>query len=75
MWLVGNNRLFFRTANRDFTLLDSLKGPSLNPNEWHYVGATYDYTSGICILWLNGLEVDNKYIGRNEIVLSQALCE
>lgn len=39
----------------------------LTRNEWHYVGMTYDYSSGLVSLWHNDQEVSSGNIGRTEI--------
>ena len=33
-------------------------------NAWNFIGASFDYDSGIARLWHDGNEVEAKYIGR-----------
>lgn len=35
----------------------------LEPNQWHYVGSSYDYNTGDASLWLNGTKVEEQDIG------------
>ena len=32
-------------------------------HQWHYVGASYDYATGMASLWANGVRVLKKNIG------------
>ena len=40
-----------------------LTNQSLVTHQWHYVGASYDYTTGMASLWANGVRVVEKNIG------------
>ena len=35
----------------------------LATHQWHYVGASYDYTTGMASIWANGVRVLEKSIG------------
>ena len=35
----------------------------LATHRWHYVGASYDYTTGMASIWANGVRVLEKSIG------------
>lgn len=35
----------------------------LEPNQWHYVGSSYDHNTGNASLWLNGTKVAEQDIG------------
>ena len=48
----GRFRATFRSSN--FSYLKTLTSAILEPKTWHFVGASYDYVSGECILWING---------------------
>ena len=48
----GRFRATFRSSN--FSYLKTLTSAILEPKTWHFVGASYNYVSGECILWING---------------------
>lgn len=61
LWIVNGN-LFFRLANRNDVMVSSLTSP-VNWGQWIYVGASYDYSSGIARLWINGTQVKQSTLG------------
>ena len=46
----------FRTSLRssNFSFLKNLTSGVLEAKTWHFIGASYNYVSGECILWING---------------------
>ena len=40
-------------------------------NQWHHVGSSYDQNTGMASLWLNGQQVEKKYIGDGMHVATQ----
>ena len=56
----GRFRATFRSSN--FSYLKTLTSAILEPKTWHFVGASYNYVSGECILWINGSVYMRKVI-------------
>ena len=48
----GRFRVTLRSST--FSVLKKLTSGILEPKTWHFVGASYSYVSGECILWING---------------------
>ena len=48
----GRFRASLRSSN--FSYLKTLTSGILEPKTWHFVGASYNYVSGECILWIKG---------------------
>ena len=61
LWMNGGH-LFFRLANRNDVMANSLTSP-VNLGEWIYVGASYDYSTGIARLWIDGTQVKQSSLG------------
>ncbi|XP_022783643.1 uncharacterized protein LOC111324362 [Stylophora pistillata] len=36
-------------------------------NKWQYIGVSYDHNTGMAILWINGKDVQKKYLGKFEL--------
>lgn len=67
-WMVAPGTLFVRftrRGTRDFTT--ALLSRSVKPNTWQYVGTTYDQSSGVAKLYVNGRTVARKKIGRIQL--------
>ena len=64
-FLILRGKLYADFRNREYlSPWDSLlTNQSLVTHQWHYVGASYDYTTGIASLWVNGVRVVEKNIG------------
>ncbi|XP_019619011.1 PREDICTED: atrial natriuretic peptide receptor 2-like isoform X2 [Branchiostoma belcheri] len=61
---LGSTGLSARFVRADGTILKSVnKEGVLEPEKWNYVGATYDYRTGIAKLWHDGKEVASESIG------------
>jgi len=60
----GKGVLTVRFARRDLTPTPPLTKAVLKLNAWNFIGASYDYDSGIARLWHDGNDVEAKYIGR-----------
>ena len=60
-WAVSG-QLHVRFNRRDNISLDPLQHTDLG-NNWNFVGASYDQTSGEAKLWVNGLAVQTLNIG------------
>lgn len=60
----GKGVLTVHFARRDLSQTPALTKAVLNMNAWNFIGASYDYDSGIARLWHDGNDVEAKYIGR-----------
>ena len=64
VWIVSTGILFARFPKRTYQLTPPLTtSQPLTMNEWHFIGASYDYNTGITSLWLNGKQVMQGNIG------------
>ena len=59
----GTGTLAACFVTRDLTVAIPIRKAVLNINAWNYIGASYDYTTGIARLWHNGEEVEALLIG------------
>ena len=65
-WVV-NGRLFARPSRRaDRALPKYAVSSSLEPGTWNYVGTSYNFSSGVVKLWINGSEVAHEISGGEE---------
>ena len=60
----GKGVLKLQFARRDLSQTPALTKAVLKMNAWNFIGASFDYDSGIARLWHDGNEVEAKYIGR-----------
>ena len=59
---VASGKLFVRFKQRDYTEVPFLKAAILG-NNWRFVGASYNQTSGEAKLWVDGLAIHTLNIG------------
>ena len=63
MWVVSG-KLFARFTKRNYQFTQALAtSESLALDQWQYVGASYDYNTGVASLWLDGIQVVQTNIG------------
>ena len=63
MWVVSG-KLFARFTKRNYQFTQPLATSKyLALNHWQYVGASYDYNTGVTSLWLDGKQVVKTNIG------------
>lgn len=55
-----------RGSDQNWTVVQNTKA-KLSANNWHYLAASYNYTSGMGSLWVNGTMVAQKYVGIYEL--------
>ena len=48
-----------------------MMGTALALNQWHYVGASYDYATGVESVWVDGARVAEKNIGAGVSLATQ----
>ena len=68
----GKGVLTARFAWRDFSQPPDVSKAVLNLKAWNFVGASYDYESGIARLWHDGNEVETMLIGRKMELATQS---
>ena len=66
LWLTHPNELYLRLMPRKGSRhnVKPLTTQSLKPYSWNYISATYDHRTGLLTLWLNGLPVSQRNIGK-----------
>ena len=63
-FFITNGNFFCRFVKRNYEFLSALISPSvLSTGRWWYVGAAYDYSSGIARMWVDGTEVRQLNLG------------
>lgn len=60
-WIAGGY-FFFRLANRQYALVNSLTSPATS-DQWLYVAGSYDYNTGVARMWIDGAEVRKRTVG------------
>lgn len=53
-FLLEYDRFTARLCSSNLTVMEDLASDILEPQVWHFVGASYNYVSGELILWING---------------------
>ena len=72
MWIVAPEKLYIRFRRRDYHMPPHLLTAQRLPlNQWYHVGASYDYTTGIASLWLNGQLVVQQNLGAGMTLATQ----
>ena len=64
LWIF-EGKLYVAFKNREYlsTWDPFWTNQPLATHQWHYVGASYDYTTGMASIWANGVRVLEKNIG------------
>ena len=74
LWLAQSRKLLAHFVERDEQKLsEPLQSNKIVPNDWNYVGATYDHTTGRASLWVNGKLDDSKNLGRIELATNYSI--
>ena len=65
-WLTRPNELYFRLMPRQGSRrrVKPLTSKGIKPYTWNYVSATYDHRTGLATLWVNGLPVSQRNVGK-----------
>ena len=71
-WVVGGY-LFCRFPTRSGIFLNPLYSGKLNQGAWNFVGASYDYHSGLAKLWIEGKVYEEQNINTHELDTSGAV--
>ncbi|XP_078602190.1 uncharacterized protein LOC144876595 isoform X2 [Branchiostoma floridae x Branchiostoma japonicum] len=67
LWQTGPQDLFMRTVGRDGHFSPAVGAAVLRQDAWNYVGGTYDSSTGVASLWINGERVGQKMIGVSSV--------
>ena len=64
-WMNYNGYPYVHFRNREYvaTSYAFWTNQPLATHQWHYIGASYDYITGMASLWVNGVRVVEKNIG------------
>lgn len=71
-WIVSGLKLFVRFQVRAYSILNA-QSYNLAANTWSYVGASYDYSTGLVKLWIDGNTVIQANIGVHEMATQDSL--
>ncbi|KAL9954039.1 hypothetical protein ACROYT_G041527 [Oculina patagonica] len=72
MWITAPGAVYAKYTHRDYTETSPLiTAQSLALNQWHYVGSSYDHTTGTASIWLNGERVLQQDIGAGMTLATQ----
>ena len=74
-FMLTEDGLFLASLrSSNFSYLKTLTSGILEPKTWHFVGASYNYVSGECILWINGSVYLKKEVSwPNELSTQQSV--
>lgn len=66
VWMIGPRTLFARFVRRDgvFTKAVFITSRKIRYRAWNYIGATYDYKTGVAKLWVNSRLLVAQSVGR-----------
>lgn len=69
LWMTRPRVLFIRFVrrNKKYTHSVSSDRRPINYRAWNYIGATYDYKTGVASLWLNSKRIASRRIGRFDL--------
>ena len=65
VWINRYGKLYVNFRNREYlsTSYPFWTNQPLATHKWHYIGASYDYITGMASLWVNGVRVVEENIG------------
>lgn len=72
LWVVGGS-LLSRFIERSGIYPSALHSGSLRRDAWNFVGASYDYVSGVQKLWIEGKVHEEQNISTHELHTSGAV--
>lgn len=61
-WVVSG-LLYFRPEKSSSAFTSPLQAPFSNTWQWNYVAASYDYSTGVARVWVDGTEVKQLNVG------------
>ena len=76
LWLAQSRKLFAHFVERGqhkISKVEPLQSTKVIPNQWNFVGATYDHTTGAAGLWINGKFEDSKNLGNIELATNYSI--
>ncbi|XP_035672791.1 uncharacterized protein LOC118413477 isoform X10 [Branchiostoma floridae] len=72
LWQDSTYFLLARVYSRNATSNQTTQARCLKPNQWNFVGLTYNYSTGMLKLWYEGLELVSTDIGVYELGTNHA---
>ena len=63
----GDSSLIAQFRDRDRSQVDIVDQWDLKLNQWYFVGASYNYNTGMAKLWMMDQVVNQEYIGKMEL--------
>lgn len=76
LWLAQSRKLFAHFVERGqykISKVEPLQSTKVIPNQWNFVGATYDHTTGAAGLWINRKFEDSKNLGHIELATNYSI--
>ena len=70
LWMTKINEVFVRFVPRSGRNVQPVTSRRVKPRAWNFIAATYDRHTGIASLWLDGLQIAQKFIGRFKLGLA-----
>ena len=67
LWQNSPTQVLVMFTTRDLQLTTHVVADVFKPNDWNFLGATYDYQSGIAKLWLDGVVVASSNMSSIEL--------
>ena len=64
LWMTKVNELFVRFVPRGGRRVAAVTSRRIKPRAWNFIAASYDHQTGLATLWLEGLPIAQKNIGR-----------
>ena len=73
LWVLNSGTTLFSRMTRrgDYLKTTAVLSALLKPKQWFYVGVTYDYSTGVVRIWIDGKMVGEVSIGSMEISTDQ----
>lgn len=72
-WIVNGPKLFVRVTKRDNLGFTTHLETSLQKNQWKSLGFSYDSSSGVVSLWVDGNQAASNNIGKFDIATNYAI--
>ena len=73
LWTATPSQLYWSVKSRAGHLEKPISTFQLKTSQWNYIGATYDYSSGMSALWIGGRKVQEKRLEKYEITTNKPI--
>ena len=64
IWMISNKLVFVRFVPRSGRVVRFVFSNHIKPGRWNYLGASYDRKRGLATVWINGIPIAQRYVGR-----------